>query len=67
LFGFIIDGLGGEQAVFGNYAAQLNVGKDNVDVSLISARYILADLVRLNIYTTDIDLFFITGRRSSLT
>jgi hypothetical protein len=40
----------------GDVAAQLNVGLDNIEASLKSVRYALADLVRLNIDTTDISL-----------
>ena len=42
----------------GNMGAQLMAALDNLEVVLTSAGYRLADLVRLNYYTTDIDAFF---------
>jgi enamine deaminase RidA (YjgF/YER057c/UK114 family) len=42
----------------GDMGAQLMAALDNLEVVLTSAGYRLADLVRLNYYTTDIDAFF---------
>ncbi len=39
----------------GDMRAQLNAAMDNVEAVLNSAGYTLADVVRLNVYTTDID------------
>jgi enamine deaminase RidA (YjgF/YER057c/UK114 family) len=54
----------------GDMGAQLNAALDNVEAVLAAGGYRLADLVRLNYYTTDIDAFFahygvITGRLES--
>ena len=40
----------------GDMRAQINAALDNVEALLNSADFHLADIVRLNIYTTDVDL-----------
>lgn len=40
----------------GDMRAQINAALDNVEALLKDAGFCLADLVRLNIYTTDVDL-----------
>lgn len=42
----------------GDMGAQLMAALDNVEAVLTAGGYRLADLVRLNYYTTDIDAFF---------
>ncbi|MEU5899485.1 MULTISPECIES: RidA family protein [Streptomyces] len=42
----------------GDMAAQLALSVDNVKAVLAEAGMSLADLVRLNVYTTDVDLLF---------
>ncbi|MFH8751699.1 RidA family protein [Streptomyces rimosus] len=42
----------------GDMAAQLALSVDNVEAVLGEAGMSLADLVRLNVYTTDVDLLF---------
>ncbi|MFD3513494.1 RidA family protein [Streptomyces sp. NPDC058657] len=42
----------------GDMAAQLALSADNVEAVLAEAGMSLANLVRLNVYTTDIDLLF---------
>ncbi|MCJ0870583.1 RidA family protein [Streptomyces sp. AP-93] len=42
----------------GDMAAQLALSIDNVEAVLAEAGMSLADLVRLNVYTTDVDLLF---------
>ncbi|MEU3760125.1 RidA family protein [Streptomyces albogriseolus] len=42
----------------GDMAAQLALGVDNVEAVLAEASMSLANLVRLNVYTTDVDLLF---------
>ncbi|MEV4372545.1 RidA family protein [Nonomuraea sp. NPDC049637] len=42
----------------GDMAAQLALSLDNLDAVLGKAGMSLADLVRLNVYTTDVDLLF---------
>lgn len=42
----------------GDMAGQLTVSLDNVEALLCEADMSLADLVRLNVYTTDVDLLF---------
>ena len=42
----------------GDMAAQLALALDNVEAVLRAAGMTLANLVRLNIYTTDVDLLF---------
>ncbi|MFI7320704.1 RidA family protein [Streptomyces venezuelae] len=42
----------------GDMAAQLALSVDNVEAVLAEADMSLADLVRLNVYTTDVDLLF---------
>ncbi|MGA5078147.1 RidA family protein [Streptomyces griseoincarnatus] len=42
----------------GDMAAQLALSVDNVEAVLAEADMSLANLVRLNVYTTDIDLLF---------
>ncbi|WP_409055347.1 RidA family protein [Streptomyces sp. SYP-A7185] len=42
----------------GDMAAQLALSIDNVEAVLEEAGMSLADLVRLNVYTTDVDLLF---------
>ncbi|MFF5798894.1 RidA family protein [Streptomyces albogriseolus] len=42
----------------GDMAAQLALGVDNVEAVLAEAGMSLANLVRLNVYTTDVDLLF---------
>ncbi|XVU28161.1 RidA family protein [Actinoplanes sp. CA-054009] len=42
----------------GDMAAQLSLALDNVEAVLTEAGMTLADLVRLNVYTTDVDLLF---------
>lgn len=39
----------------GDMRAQINAAMDNVEALLKEAEYTLADLVRLNVYTTDMD------------
>lgn len=42
----------------GNMAAQLTLSVDNLEAVLSGAGMSLANLVRLNVYTTDVDLLF---------
>jgi enamine deaminase RidA (YjgF/YER057c/UK114 family) len=42
----------------GNMRAQLNQCIDNLDAVLRAAGFSLSDVVRLNIYTTDVDAYF---------
>lgn len=42
----------------GDMAAQLALAIDNVEAVLAEAGMTLSDLVRLNVYTTDVDLLF---------
>ncbi|MFB7940302.1 RidA family protein [Streptomyces sp. NPDC056049] len=42
----------------GDMAAQLTLSIENVEAVLAAAGMSLADLVRLNVYTTDVDLLF---------
>lgn len=42
----------------GDMAAQLGMSVDNLEAVLGAAGMALADLVRLNVYTTDVDLLF---------
>lgn len=42
----------------GDMAAQLALSTDNMEAVLRAAGMSLADLVRLNVYTTDVDLLF---------
>ncbi|MFJ3516931.1 MULTISPECIES: RidA family protein [unclassified Streptomyces] len=42
----------------GDMAAQLTLSVDNLEAVLGEAGMSLADLVRLNVYTTDVDLLF---------
>ena len=42
----------------GNMRAQLNQCIDNLDAVLRAAEFTLADVVRLNLYTTDVDAYF---------
>ncbi|KPC71860.1 endoribonuclease L-PSP [Streptomyces sp. NRRL WC-3753] len=42
----------------GDMAAQLALAVDNVEAVLAEAGMTLANLVRLNVYTTDVDLLF---------
>lgn len=42
----------------GDMAAQLTLSLDNLEAVLAEAGMSLADLVRLNVYTTDVDLLF---------
>ncbi|APE38399.1 enamine deaminase RidA [Nocardia mangyaensis] len=42
----------------GDMAAQLGLSLDNLEAVLGAARMSLANLVRLNVYTTDVDLLF---------
>jgi enamine deaminase RidA (YjgF/YER057c/UK114 family) len=42
----------------GDMAAQINLALDNVETVLREAGMTLANVVRLNIYTTDVDAFF---------
>ncbi|MGJ7414740.1 RidA family protein [Streptomyces cinereoruber] len=42
----------------GDMAAQLTLGIDNLEAVLAEAGMSLANLVRLNVYTTDVDLLF---------
>ncbi|MFD5766379.1 RidA family protein [Streptomyces sp. NPDC127049] len=42
----------------GDMAAQLTLSIENVEAVLAEAGMSLADLVRLNVYTTDVDLLF---------
>ncbi len=42
----------------GDMRAQIGLALDNLDVVLAQAGFGLADVVRLNYYTTDVDLFF---------
>jgi enamine deaminase RidA (YjgF/YER057c/UK114 family) len=42
----------------GDMGAQLGMALDNLETVLRQAGYTLADIVRLNYYTTDIDAFF---------
>ena len=48
----------GEPRHAGDMAAQLALSVDNVEAVLREAGMSLADLVRLNVYTTDVDLLF---------
>ncbi|MFK4069464.1 RidA family protein [Streptomyces sp. NPDC029674] len=42
----------------GDMAAQLGLSIENVEAVLVEAGMSLANLVRLNVYTTDVDLLF---------
>ncbi|MFI7245926.1 RidA family protein [Streptomyces qinglanensis] len=42
----------------GDMAAQLALAADNMEAVLAEAGMTLSDLVRLNVYTTDVDLLF---------
>ncbi|QJW38158.1 RidA family protein [Cellulosimicrobium protaetiae] len=42
----------------GDLAAQLTLSLDNLESVLAEARMTLADVVRLNVYTTDVDALF---------
>ena len=42
----------------GDMRAQLNMALDNLETVLREAGYTLADIVRMNYYTTDIEAFF---------
>ncbi len=42
----------------GDLAAQLALSLDNLEAVLAEARMTLADVVRLNVYTTDVDALF---------
>ncbi len=42
----------------GDMAAQLTLAVDNLEAVLIAAGMTLANLVRLNVYTTDVDALF---------
>lgn len=42
----------------GDIAAQLTLSLDNLEAVLADARMTLANLVRLNVYTTDVDALF---------
>ncbi|MCA5893766.1 RidA family protein [Isoptericola sp. NEAU-Y5] len=42
----------------GDVAAQLELALDNLEAVLAEAGMLLADLVRLNVYTTDVDALF---------
>ncbi|WP_431982707.1 RidA family protein [Streptomyces qinglanensis] len=42
----------------GDMAAQLALATDNMEAVLAEAGMTLSDLVRLNVYTTDVDLLF---------
>lgn len=42
----------------GDLAAQLTLSLDNLEAVLSQARMTLADVVRLNVYTTDVDALF---------
>ncbi len=48
----------GEPLHDGDMAAQLALSADNVEAVLAEAGMSLANLVRLNVYTTDVDLLF---------
>ncbi|MFE6225016.1 RidA family protein [Streptomyces sp. NPDC057854] len=48
----------GEPLHDGDMAAQLALSADNVEAVLAEAGMSLAHLVRLNVYTTDVDLLF---------
>jgi len=48
----------GEPRHAGDMAAQLALSLDNLEAVLREAGMSLADLVRLNVYTTDVDLLF---------
>ncbi|MEU2660291.1 RidA family protein [Streptomyces sp. NPDC007325] len=48
----------GEPLHDGDMAAQLALSVDNVEAVLAGAGMSLANLVRLNVYTTDVDLLF---------
>jgi enamine deaminase RidA (YjgF/YER057c/UK114 family) len=52
-----VDGEGAAQHP-GDMAAQLDLAADNLETVLAAAGMCLADVVRLTIYTTDVDLFF---------
>jgi enamine deaminase RidA (YjgF/YER057c/UK114 family) len=52
-----VDGEGNPQHP-GDMAAQLALAMDNVEMVLADAGMSLANVVRLNIYTTDVDLLF---------
>lgn len=48
----------------GDMAAQLTLSLDNLEAVLGEAGMFLANLVRLNVYTTDVDLLFSALRRA---
>jgi enamine deaminase RidA (YjgF/YER057c/UK114 family) len=47
----------------GDMVAQVNQTLDNLEVVLRGARMTLANVVRLNYFTTDVDAFFSAGER----
>lgn len=48
----------GRPAHEGNMRAQIELALDNLEAVLQAADFTLADVVRLNYYTTDVDRFF---------
>lgn len=48
----------GQAVHVGDMAAQISKALDNLETVLRQAGYQLADIVRLNVYTTDMDGFF---------
>lgn len=51
----------GKVAHEGDMAGQLNLCLDNIESVLDAAGMTLADVIRLNIYTTDVDSFLANG------
>jgi enamine deaminase RidA (YjgF/YER057c/UK114 family) len=49
---------GGTPVHIGYMAGQIRQAMDNLEAVLTKAGYELSDIVRLNIYTTDVDQFF---------
>lgn len=49
---------GGNLAHAGDIGAQLELALDNLEAVLEQADFSLADVVRLNVYTTDVDALF---------
>lgn len=48
----------GNAAHAGDMAAQVKLALDNLETVLTQAGYIFSDVVRLNVYTTDVDALF---------
>ncbi|HJN87713.1 MAG: Rid family hydrolase [Dehalococcoidia bacterium] len=54
----------GKPVCVGDMAGQIDKAIDNLETVLREAGFSLSDVVRLNYYTTDVDLFFASARAS---